>query len=188
MISSKDTVKDALLKAKAKKVYIEGNFVKLLPDTTDDAVREYLDECKRKDQENRKKRLAVTKQIQKQNKELEEAAVVNKALLIDLENKMEELEVSKKEAEGLRDEALNDLEVMQKKTQFELISIIVKLALGVIAGVGILTTVLYLYILSSGLDSKIIETTWSNLFGILLTNSFSIVGTIMGVKYAAEKD
>lgn len=39
-----------------------------------------------------------------------------------------------------------------------------------------------------GYDSKIIESTWSNLFGILLTNSFSIVGTIMGVKYATEKD
>lgn len=188
MISSKDTVKDALLKAKSKKVYIEGNFVKLLPDTTDDDVRLYLDECKRRDQTNRKKRLAVTKQIQKQNKELEEAAVINKALLIDLENKMEELEASKKEAEGLRDEALNDLEVMQKKTQFELISIIVKLALAVIVGVGVTTSVLYMFVLYQGYDSKIIESTWSNLFGILLTNSFSIVGTIMGVKYATEKD
>ena len=188
MISSKDTVKDALLKAKSKKVYIEGNFVKLLSDTTDDDVRLYLDECKRKDQTNRKKRLAVTKQIQKQNKELEEAAVINKALLIDLENKMEELEASKKEAEGLRDEALNDLEVMQKKTQFELISIIVKLALAVIVGVGVTTSVLYMFVLYQGYDSKIIESTWSNLFGILLTNSFSIVGTIMGVKYATEKD
>ena len=188
MISSKDTVKDALLKAKSKKVYIEGNFVKLLSDTTDDDVRLYLDECKRRDQTNRKKRLAVTKQIQKQNKELEEAAVINKALLIDLENKMEELEASKKEAEGLRDEALNDLEVMQKKTQFELISIIVKLALAVIVGVGVTTSVLYMFVLYQGYDSKIIESTWSNLFGILLTNSFSIVGTIMGVKYATEKD
>lgn len=188
MISSKDTVKDALLKAKSKKVYIEGNFVKLLSDTTDDDVRLYLDECKRRDQTNRKKRLAVTKQIQKQNKELEEAAVINNALLIDLENKMEELEASKKEAEGLRDEALNDLEVMQKKTQFELISIIVKLALAVIVGVGVTTSVLYMFVLYQGYDSKIIESTWSNLFGILLTNSFSIVGTIMGVKYATEKD
>jgi len=39
-----------------------------------------------------------------------------------------------------------------------------------------------------GLDAKIIESTWSNLFGILLTNSFSIIGTIMGVKHANGGD
>ena len=37
-------------------------------------------------------------------------------------------------------------------------------------------------------DTQIIGSTWSNMFGILLTNAFSIVGTIMGVKYASEKD
>jgi len=101
---------------------------------------------------------------------------------------MEELEEAKKAAESLRDEALSDLEVMQKKTQFELVGIIVKLALAVIVGVGVTTSVLYMFVLYQGYDSKIIESTWSNLFGILLTNSFSIVGTIMGVKYATEKN
>jgi hypothetical protein len=38
-------------------------------------------------------------------------------------------------------------------------------------------------------DTQIIGSTWSNMFGILLTNAFSIIGTIMGVKYASkEKD
>jgi hypothetical protein len=41
--------------------------------------------------------------------------------------------------------------------------------------------------LMSGTDTQIIGSTWSNMFGILLTNAFSIVGTIMGVKYATEK-
>ena len=76
MISSKDTVKEAILKAKAKKVYIEGNFVKLFADTSDAAVKEYIEECKRKDIASRRKRLQITKQVQKQNKELEEAAVI----------------------------------------------------------------------------------------------------------------
>ena len=31
-----------------------------------------------------------------------------------------------------------------------------------------------------------ISKSWSNIIGILPTNSFSIVGTIMGVKYASE--
>lgn len=188
MISSKDTVKEAILKAKSKKVFIEGSFVKLLAKTTDDEVKDYIEECKTKDLAQRRKRLDITKQVQAQNKELENANILNKALLLDLQNKMEELEDAKKAAESLRDEALNDLEVMQKKTQFELVGIIVKLALAVIVGVGVTTSVLYMFVLYQGYDSKIIESTWSNLFGILLTNSFSIVGTIMGVKYATEKN
>jgi hypothetical protein len=95
-------------------------------------------------------------------------------------------EQAREVAEVAKDEALQDLEVMQKKTQFELISIIVRLALAVIVGVGVTTSALYAFVLYMGYDSKIIESTWSNLFGILLTNSFSIVGTIMGVKYATE--
>jgi len=35
-------------------------------------------------------------------------------------------------------------------------------------------------------ETQIIGSTWSNMFGILLTNAFSIVGTIMGVKYAND--
>jgi hypothetical protein len=42
--------------------------------------------------------------------------------------------------------------------------------------------------MTSGTDTQIIGSTWSNMFGILLTNAFSIVGTIMGVKYATDKD
>jgi hypothetical protein len=36
-------------------------------------------------------------------------------------------------------------------------------------------------------ETQVIGSTWSNMFGILLTNAFSIVGTIMGVKYASDK-
>lgn len=181
MISSKDTVKEAILKAKAKKVYIEGNFVKLLADTSDSDVKAYIDDCKARDLKSRKKRLQITKQVQKQNKELEEAAVVKEALVLELQNSLEE-------TKKLRDEALEDLEVMQKRTQFELISTIVKVALWVIVGVGVLTTVMYAWAMVSKTDTQIIGSTWSNMFGILLTNAFSIVGTIMGVKYATDKD
>jgi hypothetical protein len=40
--------------------------------------------------------------------------------------------------------------------------------------------------LFKGVENKIVESMWSNMFGILLTNSFSIIGTIMGVKYASS--
>ena len=188
MISSKDTVKEAILIAKAKKVYIEGNFVKLLAKTSDAEVLEYIKECKRRDQQQRRKRLDITKQVQAQNKELEEAAVVKEALVLELQNSLEATKEAKAEAEALRDEAIEDLEVMQKRTQFELISTIVRVALYVIVGVGILTTIMYAWAMGSGTDTQIIGSTWSNMFGILLTNAFSIVGTIMGVKYATDKD
>lgn len=181
MISSKDTVRTAIIKAKSKRVYIEGNFVKLLADTTDPDVKEYVDECKRRDRASRRKRLDITKQVQKQNKELEEAAVVKGALVIELQNALDE-------AKALRDEAVEDLELMQKRTQYELIGTIVRVALWVIVGVGVLTTAMYGWAIASGTDTQIIGSTWSNMFGILLTNAFSIVGTIMGVKYATEKD
>jgi hypothetical protein len=181
MISSKDTIKQAIQKAAKKKVYIEGNFVKLLGNTSDEEVKAYIEECKRRDLAQRRKRLDITKQVQKQNKELEEAAVVKEALVIELQNE-------KNEAERLRDEAVEDLDLMQKRTQFELIGTIVKVALYVIVGVGVLTTVMYAWAMTSGTDTQIIGSTWSNMFGILLTNAFSIVGTIMGVKYATDKD
>ena len=89
--------------------------------------------------------------------------------------------------ENLRDEAVEDLDMMQKRTQFELIGLIVRVALIIIVGVGLTTTVLYTIAMLANKDTTILGNAWSNLFGILLTNSFSIIGTIMGVKYATEK-
>jgi hypothetical protein len=123
----------------------------------------------------------VTKKVQQQNKELEEAAVVKEALVIELQKE-------KDEAEKLRDEAVEDLDVMQKRTQFELIGLIVRVALIIIVGVGITTTILYTTAIMMDKDTTLLGNAWSNLFGILLTNSFSIIGTIMGVKYATEKN
>ena len=204
MIEVTKQTRDILLEvAKKNKIYVEGNFLKILSAKKGDTeFQKYLDICKEKDTTSRRKRLQVTKQVQAQNKELAAAATendrVNKQLskaLAETEQAMEDARAAeqeainaKAEAETLRDAAMEDLELMQKKTQFELISTIVKVALYVIIGVGILTTVMYGLALFSGTDTQIIGSTWSNMFGILLTNAFSIVGTIMGVKYATEKD
>ncbi len=174
--------RDLLLKlSKEKKVYLEGNLLKVLKAKKEDTeFAEYLGFCKERDKEARKKRLEVTKQVQSQNKELEAAAEENESLLIDLQNAV-------KEAEQLRDEAVEDLDLLQKRTQFELIGLIVKVALVIIIGVGVTTTLMYTIALLANKDTTILGNAWSNLFGILLTNSFSIIGTIMGVKYATEK-
>jgi len=180
MISGKDTIEEALRKAKAKKVYIEGNFAKILSKSLPNDIKDYLKESKERDIKARRKRLDVTKQVQKQNSELAEASVIKESLVLELKNALDE-------AEKLRDEAVEDLDVLQKRTQFELIGLIVKVALIVIVGVGITTTILYTTALMMEKDTTLLGNAWSNLFGILLTNSFSIIGTIMGVKYATEK-
>jgi len=91
-----------------------------------------------------------------------------------------------KQAEEAKALALNDLDILQKKSQTALISTIVKVALYVIVGVGIITSLMYTFALVINKDTQIIGSTWSNMLSILLTNAFSIVGTLMGVKYASE--
>lgn len=189
-------VKEVLLHfAKNKKIYLEGNILKVLKANGDAEFQKYLDTCKEKDTTARKKRLEVTKQVQKQNKELVAKQEENDSLMEELQVALEEAKISEQEAENarceaekLRDDAVEDLELMQKRSQFELIGLIVRMALIVICGVGVITTIMYGVALMSGQDTQIIGSTWSNMFGILLTNAFSIVGTIMGVKYASEKE
>ena len=194
MILSKQD-RDAFLKlSKEKKVFLEGNIAKVIEASEGDKeFDEYLKLCIKRDNDSRRKRLDVTKQVQSQNKKLESVNLENMKLMEDLKSSLEEslklkneAEISKLEAESAKNDALQDLDVLQKKTQTELIGTIVKIALWVIIGVGLITSGLYVTVLIMGGDSKIIESTWSNLFGILLTNSFSIIGTIMGVKYATE--
>lgn len=189
MIEVSDYTREVLLNvAKTKKIYVEGNFLKLLKAKPNDSeFEEYLKLCKEKDKASRRKRLDVTKQVQLQNKELAKAAKENEALMIELKKALDNANDLKCAAEENADKALQDLEVMQKRSQFELIGTIVNVALWVIVGVGVLTTVMYGIALMSKTDTQIIGSTWSNMFGILLTNAFSIVGTIMGVKYATEK-
>jgi len=117
---------------------------------------------------------------------------VNNKKEIDLLSK--DLQLQLKESEKLKDSiereknaALNDLDVVMKKSQSELIKVIVKVALAVIVGVGVVTTILYWMAIITGKDTQIIGSTWSNMFSVLLTNAFSIVGTIMGIKYATQE-
>jgi methyl-accepting chemotaxis protein len=118
---------------------------------------------------------------------------VNNKKEIDLLSKNLQLEL--KESEKLKDAiekekniALNDLDATLKKSQNEMIKIIVKSALGVILSVGVITTIMYSFAILSNKDTQIIGSTWSNMFSVLLTNAFSIVGTIMGIKYATSDD
>ena len=181
-------VRDCLLEIqKTKRVSLEGNILKILEaDEGDDEFKNYLSGSIDKDKEGRRKRLEITKQVQERNKELQASEDENTRINEELKVALHEAENSKNEALVAKDAALNDLDIIQKKSQTELIGTIVKVALLVIISVGIITTIMYGIAMMTGKDTQIIGSTWSNMFGILLTNAFSIVGTIMGVKYASE--
>jgi hypothetical protein len=183
-------IRDFLLEIqKTKRVAIEGNLLKVIePEEGDKEFSDYLSTALEKDKDARRKRLEVTKQVQERNRELLASEEENIRINEDLKIALQEAENSKTEALAAKDAALNDLDIIQKKSQTELIGTIVKVALVVIMSVGIITTIMYSVAMFTGKDTQIIGSTWSNMFGILLTNAFSIVGTIMGVKYASEKN
>jgi multidrug efflux pump subunit AcrB len=126
-------------------------------------------------------------QIEQQNGELLKWREDNEKMQEELKEAVQKSEDARLEAEKAKENAENDLDIMQKKTQFELIGTIVKVSLFVILGVGAITTIMYAFAIWTGVDTSVIGSTWSNIIGILLTNAFSIIGTIMGVKYASEK-
>jgi hypothetical protein len=183
-------VRDCLLEIqKNKRIGLEGNILKLIEaEDGDNEFKAYLSTSIEKDKESRKKRLEITKQVQERNRELQASEDENLRINEELKAALQEAEDSKNEALAAKDIALNDLDIIQKKTQTELIGTIVKVALLVILGVGVITTIMYSIAMITGKDTQIIGSTWSNMFGILLTNAFSIVGTIMGVKYASESN
>jgi methyl-accepting chemotaxis protein len=106
----------------------------------------------------------------------------------NLQLELKQSEKLKDELEKERNAALEDLDATLKKSQNELIKTIVKSALFVIMSVGFITTIMYSFAILSNKDTQIIGSTWSNMFSVLLTNAFSIVGTIMGIKYATQDD
>jgi hypothetical protein len=189
MIVLDDNTKQKLIELYARKnIALEGNILKLIESSDDIEFDAYIKACTTRDKENRRKRLEITKQIQDQNKQLVESNEQNQQLMVELQQAATDAEQSKCDAETARDEAMDSLDMIQKRTQFELINLIVRISLIIIIGVGITTTVIYIIALFVNKDTQIIGSTWSNMFGILLTNAFSIIGTIMGVKYASDSN
>lgn len=218
----KDVRAQLMQLAADKKLYLEGNILKVIDTESDADFAAYIQAASEKDKTSRKLRLDVTKQIQTQYRELQDKEQQNSQLMEELretlanmeqsathiesqnaellqwkdENErmsselkqaLMEAEVAKQEALRAKDAAENDLDLIQKRTQTELIGTIVKVALWIVVGVGLVTTILYAVAIIWKMDTTLIGNAWSNMFGILLTNSFSIIGTIMGVKYATEK-
>jgi len=209
MIQLEKSTREQLLELyRKRRVVLEGNILKLIDAENDIEFANYITDSIEKDKATRRKRLEITKQVQSQNGDLTRWKEENEKIQAELKTSLDETQLAKNEADRAREEAITakieadtardfaenakvaaetDLDLLQKKSQFELMGRIVRVALFVIIGVGVTTTGMYLTALFIGRDTQIIGSTWSNMFGILLTNSFSVVGTIMGVKYASEK-
>ena len=97
MIKILDEDKANLIKlALENKIYLEGPILKMIDADEDQAFKIYLAEAIENDQENRKKRLAITKQIQAQNTELQSKAEENDRLMVELKDAVEKAESAKK--------------------------------------------------------------------------------------------
>ena len=168
-------------------IMLEGNILKIIKKKikeegdNDLVFNQYIEDCINTDRDKRKMRLEITKEVQKQNKELQLAKE-------EIERINEELTISLLDTEKAKELAENDLSILQQKTQFELVTIIVKMALAVIISVAVITTIMYVVAIIFNRETQIVGSTWSNLFGILLTNSFSIIGTIMGFKHLNKNE
>jgi hypothetical protein len=205
---NKETRDQLLTIWKEKKIFLEGNILKVIDSSDDIELEEYLRISLERDREARRKRLEITKKVQSQNEDLlrwkQENEKINDELIESLaqaenskhealraqeesEKLRREAELAKEEAESAKNTALDDLELIQKKSQFKMMGLIVKTALVIIIVVGVFVTGMYIFSLVLNRDTQVIGSTWSNIVGILLTNAFSIVGTIMGVRYASER-
>ena len=188
-------------------VLLEGNLLKFVHPSTSPKYVEYLRTAIDTDRDRRTKRLEVMKQVQARNEELLDAKSELEKSQSDLREALEkaekaremeaaariQAEEAKLEVEKAKGKVEKDLDFIQKRVQFQLMGNIVKVALWIVSGVGVTTTLMYalsLFWLTRTQDEAsvaLLGNTWSNMLGILLTNSFSIIGTIMGVKYATEK-
>ena len=177
------TSSEQILELVNHNIRIEGNFLKVIDTSDNPGLEKYVKESIEKDIETRKKRLEITRQVQTQNKELVEWKEKNEQTQLDLKKALEESNKAKAIAEKAKLHAEEDLDLLVKKNQNELVNKIVSTSLIVILGVGLITSILYFYTIVTGNENQIIESSWANMFSILLTNSFSIIGTIMGVKH-----
>ncbi len=199
-----------ILLSEESNVFLEGNILKLIDDEGADERREYLQTALKKTKDAQRKRLQVSKKAQQEKRQLEQSQIENTKLMEELQEALDDAkeaeqvaeearqraeqhrEVAEQErtrAELAKETAEQNLDLLQKKTQSALMKSIVNVALLVVVGVGVITTIMYIIALTNETAQSqvtLLGNTWSNMFGILLTNSFSIIGTVMGVKYATS--
>ena len=104
---NKETKNELIELLNSKSIALEGNIVKLFDAEGDVEFEKYLKTCSEKDKDNRKKRLEITKQIQKKNNELETLNSENSRILGELQTTLDNSEFDKKQIECQNNELLS---------------------------------------------------------------------------------
>jgi len=149
-------------------------------------VNEQVTKALEEAEESNKAMLIAKQEAEDALSEAHSARIESEKARAEAEKARIEAELARTEAENAKNSALNDLDLMQKKTQFELIGNIVRVALWVILGVGITVTIVYVISLFAGFKTEVVGSAWVNIMSILLTNAFSIIGTLMGMKTMSD--
>ena len=111
MLSLSDDIRKALIAiAQETQVYLEGNILKLIDPVDDPDFRSYLEEAVRRDRAVRQRRLDITKQVQRQNKELVTFNDQNSLLNEELRRALDEQRKAK-------DDLLETLKKLEKQNQ-----------------------------------------------------------------------
>ena len=104
---SANTKKQLIDLYKSKNIGLEGNILKLVDAEDDTEFLQYVKTCIDDDKESRKKRLEMTKQIQKKNNELETLNTENSRILGELQTTLDSSEFDKKQIECQNNELLS---------------------------------------------------------------------------------
>ena len=126
MIKIDSNTKKTLMDLYTKKgIGLEGNITKLIDTEDDEDFKKYLKDCETKDGDKRRKRLEMTKKIQKQNEELVTLNQKNEKMMEDLQSTLKEAEEQKVKIEVQNGELIawrEENEKIQQDLQREMIN------------------------------------------------------------------
>lgn len=169
---------DILLKISKDGIYLEGALLKVLTKEnklSDDDWIEYLKIANDRDENKSKERVELTHEALNQKTELERAHKKIK----------QQYKLLKEEKEKVEDNVCtleNDLKILREKNQLRILNHVVNICLRIIIGIGFSCSIILVVMLLFGKQSDLIESTWSQSILLMLSNAFSIIATIQGVK------
>ena len=173
---------EILLEISDKGVYLEGALLKVISKSNtlrDEDWLEYLELAHDRDDIKSKERVELTQEALNQKTELEKAHKKIK----------QQYELLKKEKAKVEDDVCTlekNLKVLREKNQLKIMNNVVNICLRIIIGIGVSCSLILVFMLFFGKQSDLVESTWSQSILLMLSNSFSIIATIQGVKSIKE--
>lgn len=169
---------EMLLEISEKGIYLEGALLKVISKSNtlrDEDWIGYLKLASERDEIKSRERVELTQEALNQKSELERAHKKIK----------QQYELLKTEKAKVEDDVCNlekNLKVLREKNQLKIMNNVVNICLRIIIGIGVSCSLILIIMLICGNQSDLVESTWSQSILLMLSNSFSIIATIQGVK------